>query len=307
MNEYSLYNPDSELAHHGILGMKWGVRRYQNPDGSLTPLGRKRFAASKKHPLLYRDKTFAKIIYKRESKDANRTSKAAAALSEQYRRKADKMRDADPTTASEYGRKAELYSQNSEEYKKVSDMFSQKVKDIKDGTIKQGEDFIVQGDYNWYGLFSTREYRIIEKPKNDAVINAPKENDITKQASLSNSSNNTSSEDKSSAAEPSRKTYKSDMMETARKTGKYDIDFLESIQNSYVLEGSKKERLREYSKYLDNPRTYVAPPETRPSPKSKTPKDKLASRAKAMQGQYTQAEIAEKLGISPSYVSSLLS
>lgn len=33
----------SELYHHGILGQKWGVRRYQNDDGSLTAAGKNRY------------------------------------------------------------------------------------------------------------------------------------------------------------------------------------------------------------------------------------------------------------------------
>ena len=34
---------DASLSHHGIKGMRWGVRRYQNKDGSLTPQGKKRY------------------------------------------------------------------------------------------------------------------------------------------------------------------------------------------------------------------------------------------------------------------------
>jgi hypothetical protein len=43
MNPYNKPSPQAYLVHHGIKGQKWGVRRFQNEDGSLTAAGRKRY------------------------------------------------------------------------------------------------------------------------------------------------------------------------------------------------------------------------------------------------------------------------
>ena len=52
----------NELAHHGIKGMRWGVRRYQNKDGSLTKAGRKKMAKL--------DKEYSKLIGQNRNRNA---------------------------------------------------------------------------------------------------------------------------------------------------------------------------------------------------------------------------------------------
>ena len=58
---------ENELMHWGIKGMKWGIRRYQNKDGSLTPAGKKRY-----------DKEMAKL--KEEEKIAKNKLRTQAKL-----------------------------------------------------------------------------------------------------------------------------------------------------------------------------------------------------------------------------------
>lgn len=77
------YDKQETLTHHGILGMKWGVRRYQNKDGSLTPAGKKKAAKMKeKYTELTGKRLVRKPTKKSETQNDSNKNKSIKELSD---------------------------------------------------------------------------------------------------------------------------------------------------------------------------------------------------------------------------------
>ena len=69
----------NELYHHGVKGQRWGIRRYQNKDGTLTPAGRKRADKLRNQ---YLKLTGKKQLRGDKSKQTSQTSEKSKSISE---------------------------------------------------------------------------------------------------------------------------------------------------------------------------------------------------------------------------------
>lgn len=148
MNEIPVKRDDDQICHHGILGMKWGVRRFQNADGTLTAKGKARMndvANSKFKSKL--NTSLARTTYKYNAKTTGSMSEAKAKESVKLEKKASKYAKGS-AKYDELMTKSKDAAKRSEELSKLSDAATQKVRDIDEGKLKAGRDFIVQIDMN---------------------------------------------------------------------------------------------------------------------------------------------------------------
>lgn len=92
-----ILNEQEHLEHWGILGMKWGIRRYQNPDGSLTAAGRARYERQERKKQAVMQSGNAKKVLKYQKKLTDEEFDKAmirVAKSEQLKKVSNAERDA---------------------------------------------------------------------------------------------------------------------------------------------------------------------------------------------------------------------
>lgn len=103
--DYAIVYSENYLAHHGIKGQKWGVRRFQNADGTYTAAGEVRYGRSRKQADLKQDPRYKSALSASNKQgvvgDLNKATKAAKDINDSstniekmhYKYKAKRMSD----------------------------------------------------------------------------------------------------------------------------------------------------------------------------------------------------------------------
>lgn len=135
------------LSHHGIPGMKWGIRRYQNKDGSLTSAGEKRYSKMS-------DDKLRKVLYKQVKDERTRQTNLSKRwmTSNTIGTNSKKAQD-------KYDKDRKKYM-NSDEYKKAMKKVKELDRDLDNGKI----------DYDQYESKYEKIQKSVYKPEFDNSV-----------------------------------------------------------------------------------------------------------------------------------------
>lgn len=223
-NYRSLY--ENELIHYGIRGQKWGVRRFQNPDGTLTDAGKKRYNVSSMDvsaKRIERDHRSGKI-------DADKLLKSGA------KKLSDEDLERYAYTA------ANGYQYEKGDTKRLLDRMAR----IAYSEIADRSSFRAFED-----LGKEPHPKTAGKTELDAEFWRKRPDRIKMLEEADKKMRYSAKTDE----EKDRRVHK---WENARDDDKFDINFLEAVQNSKILhDGDKQALVIEYAYYLADPHAYM--------------------------------------------------
>lgn len=136
------YNYTDELSHHGIKGMKWGVRRYQKKDGSLTSAGRKRYKDSER-------KEQVKEQVKNYSKKYDDWSKVQESADAKWKATEEKYRALGKTrigrmlnASKNKSKEAQEYNKAYDDWNKTQELADAKWDSVRSEYVKTGKNAV---------------------------------------------------------------------------------------------------------------------------------------------------------------------
>lgn len=167
-HSYSIVT-DDELYHHGIIGQKWGVRRYQNSDGSLTSAGRQRYNTGKAAGLSQQE---TNTVLNEAGNIARNSSNASKSITKLKKSEAAKKKEKEKTEENAPKKVEEMSDKELREFLNRYDMEqrydkiqNERSKDILNGQEKVQEILEVTKDVAAIAVSAATIYAILNGKK----------------------------------------------------------------------------------------------------------------------------------------------